>query len=200
MKKESKTISLPTTAELENALYKEKYKSRYKSMLRSTFYVLLVVFAISAIAATLIFSVLQISGTSMHPTLAENDIVVALNMSDYKRGDIIAFYYNNRMLVKRVIATAGEWVEIDINGNVYVNKKLIDEPYIIEKHKGESDLIYPYQVPEGSYFVLGDERENALDSRNSLIGCVSKDDVVGKILFRVWPLNDLSKNFNLGGK
>ena len=197
MKKERKTSSLPTTAELEKALYREKYKSRYRSMLRSTVYVLLVVFAISAIAATLIFSVLQISGTSMYPTLVENDIVVALNMSDYKQGDIIAFYYNNRMLVKRVIATAGEWIEIDINGNVYVNKKLIDEPYIIKKEKGESDLIYPYQVPEGSYFVMGDSRENSLDSRNSLIGCVQKNDVVGKLLFRVWPLNDLRGNFNL---
>ena len=199
MKKENKTISLPTTAELEKALYNEKYKSRYKSMLGSTFYVLLIVFAISAIAATLIFTVLQISGTSMHPTLAENDVVVTLNMQEYKQGDIIAFYYNNRMLVKRVIATAGQWVDIDINGNVYVNKKLIDEPYVIEKVKGETDLMYPYQVPENSYFILGDSRANSLDSRNSLIGCVQKEDIVGKILFRVWPLNDLSNNFSFGG-
>lgn len=189
MGKETKNISVPTTEELEKALYSEKYKLRYKSMFRSTVRVLIVVFAISAIAATLIFSVLQISGTSMNPNLKENDIVISLKQSNYERGDIIAFYYNNRILVKRIIATAGEWVEIDINGNVYVDRKLIEEPYIQEKVLGESDIIYPYQVPENSYFVLGDQRISSVDSRNSLIGCVSKDDVVGKILLKIWPLN-----------
>jgi len=191
--------SLPATEELEKTLYKEKYKSNYKSMLRSTICVLLVVFAISAIAANFVFSVLKISGTSMQPNLAENDIVISVKTTEYRRGDIIAFYYNNKILIKRVIATAGEWVEIDINGNIYVNKELIDEPYIKQKAAGESDLIYPFQVPEDSYFVLGDLRENSLDSRNSVIGCVPKDNVVGNIFFRVWPLNDIKNNFMLGG-
>ena len=195
MKKEvnvtKKELTLPTTSQLEAELKREKYKFRYKKLLRSTIYALLIVVALSVLAATLVFPVLQIYGESMTPTLNSDDIVVSIKKSNFESGDIIAFYYNNRILVKRVIATSSDWVNIDDDGNVYVNNKLLKEPYISEKSLGESDIKYPYQVPEGTYFVLGDDRKTSIDSRNSVIGTVNEEDIIGEVLFRVWPF----KNF-----
>jgi len=186
-------LMLPTINELESELEYEKYRDKYKNILRSTIYILIVVVAISVLLATLMFPVLKICGKSMNPTLIENDIVLCIKEKRYKQGDIIAFYYNNQILVKRVIGSAGEWVNIDINGNVFINDKLLNEPYIKEKSLGEHDITFPYQVPEGKWFVLGDHRSVSIDSRNSEIGCVKQDDIVGKIIFRVWPLNELDK-------
>jgi len=182
-----KDIKLPTTKELELELKSEKYKFRYKSLLKSTIYTLIIVIAISVLIATLFFPVLQIYGTSMEPVLKENDIVVTLKKTEFKRGDIIAFYYNNRILVKRIIATSSEWINVDNEGNIYINDNLLDEPYIKEKSLGESDIEYPYQVPEGSYFVIGDQRTTSLDSRNNEIGSIPKEDIIGKIIFKTWP-------------
>ena len=148
----------------------------------------MIVVAISVLVATLFFPVLQIYGTSMEPTLKEDDIVVSVKKTEFKRGDVIAFYYNNRILVKRVIATSSEWVRIDDEGNVFINDNLIDESYIKLKSSGDSDIEYPYQVPEGTYFVLGDQRENSVDSRASEIGSISEENIIGKIVFKVWPL------------
>jgi len=189
-KKVEKEIKLPTTSQLEKELNREKYKFRYKSLLKSTIYVLIIVVAISALVATLFFPVLQIYGESMEPTLSEGEIVVTVKKSELKQGDIIAFYHNNRILVKRIIATSSEWVNIDEEGNVFVNDKLLKEPYLEKKSYGESDISYPYQVSEESCFVLGDARENSIDSRNSLIGTVSKEDIIGKVIFRVWPIKE----------
>ena len=147
--------------------------------------------AVAVIAAVLIFPVLQIKGTSMTETLWEGDIVVARSGSRCRKGDIIAFYYNNSILVKRVIAVAGDWVDIDEEGNVYVNGELLEEPYIVEKALGNCDITLPYQVPMGKTFVMGDHRATSIDSRNAAIGCVSEELMVGKILFRVWPLSDM---------
>lgn len=183
-----KELKLPTTSELEQELHREKFKFRYKKLLKSTIYALIIVVAISVLAATLLFPVLQIYGESMEPTLVEDDIVVCIKKQEFSPGDIVAFYYNNRILVKRVIATSSQWVEIDEDGNVYVNDKLLEEDYIAEKYLGETDIEFPYQVPENSYFVLGDERKNAVDSRNSKIGTIKKSDIIGKIIFKVWPL------------
>lgn len=190
MKKEAnnKELNMPTTSQLEQELHRERYKFRYKKLLSSTVYTLLIVVAISVLVATLIFPVLQIYGKSMSSTLKENDIVVSVKQSKFEQGDIIAFYYNNRILVKRVIATSSEWVNIDEDGNVFVNDKLLNEPYIEEKYLGETDIKYPYQVPEGSYFVLGDERELSIDSRVSEISSVKEEDIIGRIVFRVWPI------------
>ena len=147
--------------------------------------------AVSVLIAVLLLPVLQISGTSMTESLQDEDIVVALNSKKYKTGDIIAFYYNNNILVKRVIAAAGDWVNIDTDGNVYVNDELLDEPYISEKALGDCNIALPYQVPDGRCFVMGDHRATSIDSRNTAVGCVSNDMVIGKILVRVWPLSGL---------
>ena len=161
-------------------------------VLRSTVFSLLVVAAAAVLIAVLLLPVLQINGTSMTDTLQDQDIVVAVSSSKYKTGDVIAFYYNNNILVKRVIASAGDWVDIDKDGGVYVNDQLLDEPYITEKALGDCNIDLPYQVPDGRCFVMGDHRATSIDSRNTAVGCVGNDMVVGKILLRVWPLSDIS--------
>lgn len=192
-KKKKSDIAVPSVEELSGELKRENYHHRYRKLLRSTVYTLVIVAAVSVLVATLLLPVLEIYGTSMNPTLEEGEIVFSVKTKEFKQGDIIAFYYNNRVLVKRVIGTAGDIIVIDDNGDVYVNNVLLDEPYLTEKSCGTSDLEYPYTVPENSYFVLGDHRESSVDSRNSLIGCVERDEAVGKILFRVWPVKRIGK-------
>ena len=148
----------------------------------------MVVAAAAVLIAVLLLPVLQISGTSMTDSLQDEDIVVALNSSGYETGDIIAFYFNNNILVKRVIAVPGDWVDIDEEGNVYVNEELLEEPYVTDKALGDCNITLPYQVPDGRCFVMGDHRATSIDSRNTAVGCVSNDMVIGKILIRVWPL------------
>lgn len=180
---------VPSVEELNGELKREKFHSRYKKLLRSTVYTLVIVAAISVLVATLLLPVLQIYGTSMNPNLYEGEIVVSIKSANFKPGDIIAFYYNNRVLVKRIIGTPGDIIVIAENGDIYVNNELLDEPYLTEKSTGTTDLEFPYTVPENEYFVLGDHRETSVDSRNSLVGCVEKDEIIGKIVFRVWPLD-----------
>ena len=184
-------FELPDLTQLEAELEREQYKNSFGQVLKSTVFSLLVVAAVSVLIAVLLLPVLQISGTSMTESLQDEDIVVALNSKKYKTGDIIAFYYNNNILVKRVIAAAGDWVNIDTDGNVYVNDELLDEPYISEKALGDCNIALPYQVPDGRCFVMGDHRATSIDSRNTAVGCVSNDMVIGKILVRVWPLSGL---------
>ncbi len=186
-----KGLAVPSVELLEAELKKEQYKSNYSRVLKSTVFSPLVVAAVAVLIAVLLLPVLQISGTSMTETLQDEDIVVAVNGSSYRTGDVIAFYYNNNILIKRVIASAGDWVDIDDEGNVFVNEEQLDEPYISEKALGECNIDLPYQVPDGKCFVMGDHRAVSIDSRNKSIGCVSNDMVVGKILFRVWPLSGL---------
>ena len=181
--------SLPSPQQLEDELSRVRYRKRYRNALRSTLYTLITVAAVAVLVATLLLPVLQIYGSSMSPTLADGDIVLSLKTSDFKPGDVVAFYYNNKILVKRVIATSGDWVDITPEGDVYVNSKLLDEPYLQEKAVGDCNIELPYQVPESRVFVMGDHRSVSVDSRNTAVGCVAEEQVVGKLVFRVWPLN-----------
>ena len=188
MKKLEKERAMPELSQLEQELTRVEHKSRYRSVLASTIYGLITVAAVAVLVATLLLPVLQIYGTSMTPTLTEGDIVVSVKGSNFERGDVVAFYYNNKILVKRVIAFAGEWVDIDADGTVYVDGEALDEPYLTEKAFGEVDIELPYQVPEDRVFVIGDHRSTSVDSRSSSVGCVAEEQIVGRIVFRVWPL------------
>ena len=181
---------VPPIEQLEAELKRERYKHRYGTVLRSTIYTLITVAAVAVLVATLLLPVLQIYGNSMSPTLTDGDIVLSLKGSDFKTGDIIAFYYNNKILVKRVIAGPGDWVNIDKEGNVTVNGEALDEPYVTQKAYGETNIELPYQVPEDRCFIIGDNRDVSLDSRNTAVGCVASDEIVGKVMFRIWPLSE----------
>lgn len=181
----------PSVNQLEAELKRVKYKSRYRTVLRSTVYTLITVAAIAVLVATLWLPVLQIYGTSMTPTLYDGEIVFSVKTSDVEQGEVLAFYYNNRILVKRVIAGPGDWVDIDDDGTVYVNSVQLDEPYVAEKAYGDTNIALPYQVPDGKLFVMGDHRATSADSRNTAVGCVAEEQIVGKIVFRVWPFSRL---------
>ena len=182
---------LPSLEQLSAELSRERYKRRYRRVLRSTVYTLVVVAAVAVLVATIWMPVLQIFGSSMSPTLREGDVVVSIKGSDFKQGDLVAFYFGNKILVKRCIAGPGQWVNIDEAGNIYVDSKLLDEPYLTEKALGDCDIELPYQVPESRYFCVGDRRLTSIDSRHTSVGCISEEQIVGKIAFRVWPLSNL---------
>lgn len=182
-----KQADLPTVEQIEAELKKENTKKEYNKVLRTTIFVLLVVTAAAVIVAVLMFPVLEIKGDAMNATLQNGDFVVTGKASKYGRGDMIAFYYNNTLLVKRIIAVGGDEVDIDEDGNVTVNGQALSEPYVTEKGLGESNVTFPYSVPKDEFFVLGDNRSQAVDSRNTALGTVTQDLIVGKLLFRVWP-------------
>ena len=184
---------LPSVADLRKELKREQYKSRYRSVIRSTIGTLAVVAALSILIATLGMPVWQSYGNSMTPTLEEGQIVVSLKESDFRQGDLVAFYLGNKLLVKRVIAGPGDWVEITPEGQVYLNGAMLEEPYVKELALGQCDMEFPYQIPDERYFLLGDHRETSVDSRSSVVGCVAMEQIVGRIVFSVWPLNRMGK-------
>ena len=179
----------PPLAQLKAELKRERHRRTYGLTLRSTIYSLITVAAVAVLVATLFLPVLQIYGTSMTPTLYDGDVVVSVKTGRLERGDVVAFYYNNKILVKRVIAGPGQWVDIDQDGSVYVDGELLDEPYVEEKALGTCNIELPYQVPDGRWFVMGDHRSVSVDSRDQSVGCVSEEQIVGRLTFRLWPLN-----------
>jgi signal peptidase I len=183
--------ALPQTDVIREEYERVEYRRRFAGTVRSTTNVLIVVAAIAILVAVLLLPILRIYGTSTHGTLDSGDLVVSVKGSSFETGDVIAFYYNNNILVKRVIGNSGDWVDVDLDGNVYVNQQKIDEPYLQNKSYGEdnTNIDLPYQVPDGRIFVIGDQRATSIDSRNSLVGCIAPEQMVGRIAFRIWPLD-----------
>lgn len=180
---------IPQLGELQQELRRELYKRRFRRILRSTVNALIVVAAVAALIATLVFPVLQIAGTSMEPNLNDGDIVILAKTDKLDTGDLCAFYYSNKILIKRVIAVPGDYLWIESDGTVFLNGEELEEPYVQEKSLGECDVEFPYQVPENSFFMMGDQRETSIDSRSSVIGCITEDQIIGKILCKFWPLS-----------
>ncbi len=181
----------PTVEQLRTAVADEKYKRRYRKTMREVIFSLITAAAISILIATFLMPVFRIYGTSMTPTLSEGELAVAVRTENLKPGDLVAFYYNNKILVKRVIASAGQWVDIDAEGNVYVDGEQLEEPYISEKSLGECDIELPYQVPDERIFVMGDHRSVSVDSRTQAIGSIAQEQIAGKLVFIIWPLPEI---------
>ena len=189
--KEKTEVSLPTKTQVEAERKRYRRQKAYNKALGNTVYVLTIVAAVAVLIATLVLPVLQIEGSSMEPTLYNGDIVLLMKTTRFDRGDLCGFTWNNKLLIKRVIGVPGDWIEINTDGTVYLNGEKLDEPYVEKKAFGECDLEFPFQVPQEQYFVIGDMRESSIDSRNSLIGCIPKDQIVGKVFFRVWPFKSI---------
>ena len=190
MKKELE--SLPTKKQVETERKRYRRQKAYNKALSGTVYVLTIVAAVAVLIATLVLPVLQIEGTSMEPTLVAGDIVLLTKSVNFERGELCGFSWNNKLLIKRVIGIPGDWIEMDTDGTVYLNGEKLEEPYAERLAMGECDLEFPFQVPQEQYFVLGDMRESSIDSRNTLIGCVEKDQIVGKVFFRIWPFKTIT--------
>ena len=186
-----KRTAIPSLDQIESERKRYRWKKAYQKALRGTISVLTYIAAVAALIATLVLPVLQIEGTSMEPTLVNGDIVLLTKTTTFGRGDICGFSWNNKILVKRVIGIPGDWIEMDTDGTLYLNGEKLDEPYAQQLAFGECDLEFPFQVPQEQYFVLGDMRESSIDSRNTLVGCVENDQIIGKIFFRIWPLEDI---------
>lgn len=186
-KKKNKVLLRVSSGQWENELKRSRYKENYKRNFKNTVFSLITIAAIAVLMATLVMPIFRIYGTSMTPTLSNGDLIVAVKGSSFDKGNIIVFYFNNKILVKRVIATAGEWVDIDEDGTVKVNGEVIEEPYLDNKAFGECNIELPYQVPEGKVFVMGDHRDISIDSRNTAVGCISEEQIVGKLFLRFWP-------------
>ena len=187
-----KEAALPTMDQIQSARKRYRWQKAYMKALRGTISVLTYMAAVAALIATLALPVLQIEGTSMEPTLTNGDIVLLTKTTAFGRGDICGFAWNNKILIKRVIGIPGDWIEIDTDGTVYRNGEKLDEPYAQQIAFGECDLEFPFQVPQEQYFVLGDMRESSIDSRNTLVGCVAHEQIIGRIFCRIWPLKDFT--------
>ena len=188
---EEKKVLLPTTEELEEQLERERYRFRHVKVLRNIIIVLIAAVAVLVLVAILWMPMLQVNGNSMMPQLKAGDVVLSQKAKDYEAGDVIAFYYDDKVLIKRMIGNPGDWIDIDSDGTVYVNGELLDEPYVKEKALGDCDIALPYQVPKGRIFVMGDRRSVSVDSRNQAVGCIDEEQIIGKLVFKIWPVKDI---------
>ena len=184
------SYTMPSVEAVQVELARVKYKERYKSTFRSTIYVLIVVAAVTILIATTFMPVFRTYGDSMTPTLSEGDIVLALKGNNFGTGDVVGLYVGNKLLIKRVIAGPGQWIDINEDGDISIDGKKQDEPYVTEKALGDCNIELPFQVPDGRYFVIGDHRSTSLDSRNTAVGCIADEQIVGRIFFRVWPFSE----------
>ena len=191
IQRKKKEVSLPTKVQVETERKRYRRQKAYTKALRGTIYVLTIVAAVSVLIATLILPVIQIEGTSMEPTLFNGDVVLLTKTTRFDRGELCGFTWNNKLLIKRVVGLPGDWIEIDGDGTIYLNGKKLEESYVENKALGECDLEFPFRVPQEQYFVVGDMRKSSIDSRNSLIGCILKDQIVGKAFFRIWPFKNI---------
>ena len=180
-------MDVPSVEQLDNEVKRLRYKKRFRKTLLSTIGSLLVVAALAVLISMLLLPVLRVTGSSMTPTMQNDELVICSKRSDFETGDIIAFYYNNKILLKRVIGVSGDWIDIKADGTVYVKGKELDEPYIEEKSLGECDITFPYQVPESRVFVMGDHRSVSIDSRSTSVGCIADEYIIGKVILRIWP-------------
>ncbi len=191
MDTEETEVKLPTLEQVKKERDKIHFRGEFFKALRHVVGILLVAAAAAVLIATMFFPILRVSGVSMEPTLENGQLVILEKSGTFETGDLIGFYYQNKILLKRVIGSAGDYIDMDASGNVYINDIQIDEPYLKDKALGECDITFPYQVPEGKIFVMGDHRSKSIDSRSKLVGCVSDEQVVGRVVFRIWPLNDI---------
>lgn len=196
LKQTQEEMEFPSLDILKSELKRERYKRRFRRLLRSTINALVVVAAVAALVATLMLPVLEIAGTSMEPSLNDGDIVVLVKTDKIERGDLCAFYFSNKILIKRIIGIPGDYIWIDREGTVFVNNEELYEPYVTEKSLGECDIEFPYQVTENNYFMMGDHRDTSIDSRSSIIGCIAEDQIIGKIICKVWPLSEFELIMN----
>ena len=180
-----------TTRQLREELDQERTIGRQRQIVTNTIFILITVAAAAVLIATLALPIFHIYGKSMAPTLNEGDLILSVKGEDMKTGDLIAFYYNNKILIKRVIANSGDWVNIDESGNVFVNDQMIQEPYLQKKSKGICSIKLPYQVPDGKVFVMGDNRDISIDSRSKEIGCIAGEQIAGRLELRIWPLGKM---------
>ena len=182
---------LPSAADLEKEINRRTSSRDYVKILISTVSSLIVVAAIAVLIATFVLPVLRVTGNSMTPTLENGTVVVCKKTTKLKRGDVIAFYYNNKLLLKRIIGIPGDVIDIKADGTVILNGMELEEDYIDSKSYGENNMTYPYQVPADRYFVMGDHRATSVDSRSSTIGCVSEEVILGKVRVAVWPIKKI---------
>ncbi len=187
-KASKKPVEIPSPEQVRRERDRLRYRSRFQQTMMSTIGILIVAAALAVLVATILMPVLRIYGSSMEPSLHDGQIVVCVKTSHFESGDLVAFYHGNKLLIKRCIAGAGEWVDLDKEGNLYVNGELLEEPYLAQKAFGETDIDLPYQIPDGRWFMVGDNRAVSVDSRSSVVGCIADEQIVGKIVFRVWPL------------
>ena len=192
-RRKRKELEFPSSVQIEKAIAKEKYSRKYKKVLKSTLSSLIVVAAIAVLIATLALPVLQIQGSSMEPTLNDEEIVVLIKTSNLKRGQLCCFSYQNKLLIKRIIGVPGDSILINEDGYVFVNNEPLDEPYILDRALGECDVDFPVHVTENHYFILGDHRSTSIDSRSSVIGLVESEQIIGKIFFRIWPFDSVGR-------
>lgn len=186
-------IRRPSLDQINKELNRLKKRKAYLSAFKGTIWILIVAAALSIICSTFFVTVLDIQGNSMEPTLNDSELVLTVKNSSMETGDIVAFYYNNKILLKRVIGVPGDWINIERDGTVYVNSIMLEEPYVQNKKLGDCDLTFPYQVPENRIFVLGDHRDVSIDSRNEAIGTIAKEQILGEVFIRVWPLERIGR-------